>query len=95
MSAFRGKANMLATARIVADCLNRNLATDFHNLVGGQFENIRYTHGVASHRSKDSFLPARDTSATIAGYDRLVTDVKSDVVTINFDILGSAIVEYG
>jgi hypothetical protein len=64
-------------------------------LVFGQFEDIGYANGVASHCREDSFLPARDTSATIAGYDRLVTDVKSDVVTINFDILGSAIVEYG
>ena len=80
---------MLATARIVADCLNRNLATDFHHLVVGQFENICDANGVASHRSKDSFLPTRDTSATLAWYDRLVTDVKSDIVAIDFDTLWS------
>jgi hypothetical protein len=93
MSAFGGKADMLATARIVADCLNRNLATDFHNLVGGQFENIRYTHGVASHRSKDSFLPTRDTSPILPWYDRFMTDVKNGLVAIDFDTFGPAIAE--
>jgi hypothetical protein len=47
------------------------------------------------HCSKDSFLPTRDTPPIIARYDRLVTDVKSHVVAIDFDTLASAIVEYG
>ena len=74
---------------------NSNLTTNLHHLVVRQFEDIGDANRIPSHRSKDSFLPTRDTSATLAGYDRLVTDVKSDIVTIHFDSLCPAVVEHG
>jgi hypothetical protein len=80
---------------IVAGSLNRNLATDFHHLVVGQFEDICYANGVASHGSKDSFLPTRDTSPTLPRYNCFMTDVKNDLVAVDFGTFGPAIVEYG
>jgi hypothetical protein len=74
---------------------NCNRATDFHHLVVGQFKDISYANRVARHRGKYCFLPTRDTSAIIAWYDGLMADVKSDVVTVNFDTLGSTVIEYG
>jgi hypothetical protein len=74
---------------------NSNLATYLDHLAVGQFQNICNTNGVTRHRSKDSFLPTRDTSATLPGYDRLVTDVKCYIVAIHFDTLCPAVVEYG
>ena len=72
-----------------------NLTTNLHHLVVRQFEDIGDANRISSHRSKDSFLPTRDTSATLPGYDRLVADVKCYIVAVHFDTLCPAVVEYG
>jgi hypothetical protein len=72
-----------------------NLSTNLYHLVVRQFEDIGDANRIPSHRSKDSFLPAWDTSVTLAWYDSLVTDVKSDIVAVHFDALCPAVVEYG
>src|SRR5215471_11292145 len=84
-----------ALGRPQSELSNRNLATDFHHLVVGQFEDICYTYGVASHRCKDGFLPTRDPSPALPRYDRFMTDVKNDLVAIDFSAFGPATVEYG
>ena len=74
---------------------NSNLATNLHHLVVRQFEDICDANGIPSHRSKDSFLPTRNTPATLAGDDGFMTHVKSYIVAIHFDTLCPAVVEHG
>ena len=74
---------------------NSNLAANLHHLVVRQFEDIGDANRISSHRSKDSFLPTRNAPATLARYDSLVTDVKSDIVAVDFDAVCPAVVEYG
>ena len=63
----------------------RQIATSRPISTGWLFEDICDANRIPSHRSKDSFLPARNAPATLARYDSLVTDVKCYIVAIYFD----------
>src|ERR1700761_3507077 len=69
---------------------NSDLAADFDDLVGGQFEDIGDAHGIARHSGKDGRLPTRDGPMVFARHDDLVTDVENHVFAVDFDIFGSA-----
>src|SRR5437763_15213903 len=83
--AFRPQAElvfMLQSLNVKSELLDRNLPTDFDDLIVGKTEEIADLGGIAFHRHQKPLLPARQALAVTTPDHRLVTHIIGNISKI-------------